>query len=368
MRSIYTILTFAKINTKRFFRDRLALFFTVAFPLMFLVVFGGIFGSNQGPSFTVALLNESESEAAAALIERWESGETLEIVPDVTDLNEATERMSRGELDGTIVLPESFGAMDEDGTTPRGTATIYFTGNNAQAADTLVATLEAQFKELNARYVEVELPFTVEAEALDIEGLSTFDYIFAGLLGFSIIGIGIFGPANVYPELKRLGILRRLHATPLRVWQYFIATAISQAVTGLFSMAILLAVAILFFDVSVKGSYLLLAAFLLLSIVTILGIGLAIGGWARNQAQAAPLSNVLVFPMLFLSGTFFPRYLMPEWLQAVTAYLPLTPVVDGIRLITIQGYALMEVMPQIALLASWAVIIYAVAFRVFRWE
>ena len=100
----------------------------------------------------------------------------------------------------------------------------------------------------------------------------------------------------------------------------------------------------------------------------ILGIGLAIGGWAKNERQAAPLANIVVFPMLFLSGTFFPRYLMPSWLQSVTNYLPLTPVIDGLRMLTTEGKTLINIGPQLGLVAIWLVIIYAIAFRVFKWE
>jgi ABC-2 type transport system permease protein len=98
------------------------------------------------------------------------------------------------------------------------------------------------------------------------------------------------------------------------------------------------------------------------------GIGLAVGGWAKNENQAAPLANLVTFPMMFLSGTFFPRFAMPEWLQSVSGFLPLTPVIDGIRLIVTEGKTIFEIGPQVGLLAIWAVIIYFIAFRVFRWE
>src|SRR5205085_1960103 len=134
---------------------------------------------------------------------------------------------------------------------------------------------------------------------------------------------------NVFPELKKQGILRRLHTTPLRVWQYFMATMFSQAITGLVSIAVQFAVALTVFALKVDGNYFEIILFTILSIFMILGIGLALGGWAKNDRQAAPLSNIIVFPMLFLSGTFFPRVNMPEWLQSLSNWLPLTPVIDG---------------------------------------
>src|SRR6478735_10179793 len=98
------------------------------------------------------------------------------------------------------------------------------------------------------------------------------------------------------------------------------------------------------FHFKIIGNYFELAVFILIGIISIFGIGLAIGGWAKNENQAAPLANIVTFPMMFLSGTFFPRFLMPEWLQQVSALLPLTPVIDGIRLIATEGKHLFEIM------------------------
>jgi ABC-2 type transport system permease protein len=100
----------------------------------------------------------------------------------------------------------------------------------------------------------------------------------------------------------------------------------------------------------------------------VFGIGLAAGGWAKNEAQAAPLANLIAFPMMFLSGVFFPRFLMPDWLATITQFLPLTPFIDGLRLIITEGMTILQVGTEVAMLAAWAVIIYLVAFKLFRWE
>lgn len=367
-KSLYTVATFVRINTKRFFRDKLAIFFTVIFPLIFLFVFGSFNSGNGGVSFRVALINESDSSFAKDFVKQSNDAGVLKIDQEATTLDKAKELMTKSQLDAAIVLPKEFGEVKSGQQTPSGQAQVIYTQNNSQSGTALAAVMEKQFGAINSKLVPVQEPFTVKSEELKQKSLSPFDYTFAGLLGFAIIGMGIFGPVNVFPELKKMGILRRLSTTPLKVWQYFLATMIGQAVIGLLSLAVMFAVAIVVFKLKIVGNWLELSFFLVLGIMMILGIGLALGGWAKNERQAAPLSNIIVFPMMFLSGTFFPRFLMPDWLQTVSNFLPLTPVIEGIRLIATEGKHLWEIAPQLGLIGIWAIVIYIIAFRVFRWE
>lgn len=368
-KKFFTVLIFTKLSTRRFFRDRLALFFGILFPLIFLFVFGGIFGkSTNSVTFNVGLINNSGSKYASQFINEAKAEKIIKVDSTVPTFADAQNKMIRGQLDATVVLPSTFGSVSTDGTIPSGTVYVYYTDNDNQAGQTLVSILQSEAQTFNARFVKIPTPFTATSKQLNSRSLTQFDYTFSGLVGFAIVGLGIFGPVNVFPELKKQGILRRLHTTPIRVWQYFLATVASQAIIGLISIGIMFAAAIAVFNLKVVGNYFEIIVFLVFSITMILGIGLAIGGWAKNERQAAPLANIIVFPMLFLSGTFFPRYAMPLWLQHVTNYLPLTPVIDGARLIITEGQHLTQIGTQLGLMAIWTLIIYIIAFRVFRWE
>ena len=327
----FTVIAFARLNTKRFFRDKLAIFFAILFPLIFLFVFGGIFSKNNNTSFKVAVINESSTQIAKNFAGSINHSKLFKVDSTVNNTTEANSKMSKNQLDSTIIIPSNFGELNKG--TPSGKINVIYSVT----------------KSTN-------------------KTLTAFDYTFSGLLGFSIIGLGIFGPINVFPELKKQGILRRFHTTPLRVWQYFLSTMISQAIVGLVAIAVLFAAAITVFHLKVTGNYFEIAIYIILSIITILGIGLALGGWAKNERQAAPLSNIIVFPMIFLSGTFFPTFLMPIWLQKISTFLPLTPVINGLRLLTTEGYHLVNLGPQLLALGIWIIIIYFIAFRVFRWE
>ncbi len=364
-KTIFTVWTFAKISLRRYFRDRVALFFTVAFPLIFLLIFGSL-SKGSDISFHIGLINDSHTAFSQKFVNQTKTSKSFKVDNTVSTLAQAKAKMSRSEIDATILLPPSFGAVKSGH--PTGQAVVYYDQNNAQAAQTLQSVLEGQFQGINSKLVKTPVPFSVAAKSTNTQGLSKLDYTVSGLLGFSILGLGVFGPANYFPQMKKQGVLRRLHITPLRVWEFFISSVLSNALIGLFSIAIMLAVAAGLFGFHMVGNYFELAVFIVLGILTIFGIGLAVGGWAKNENQSAPLTNIISFPMMFLSGTFFPRYAMPQWLQHISAYLPLTPIIDGVRMIATEGEHLTQIGPQIGLTLLWAVVIYAVAFRVFRWE
>jgi len=368
MKQLRSILVFALIDIKRSFRDKTALFFIFVFPLIFLFVFGGIFGSNDGPSFNVALIKKADNAFTKQFLKTVQKDDLIKVNKDVTTEADATEKMKRGEIDAIIKLPESFGEAKDSQAFPSGQAEVVVDQNSEQAGATLKSIFDAVFNQINQNITKAPTPFTAKLTVSKEQGLNQFDYTFAGLLGFSILSLGIFGPTSVFPRMKQQGILRRYHTTTLRVWQYFTANVLSQMFVGVLSVALMFAVALSVFKLDMRGDYFTMLVIVLLGTATMFGVGLAIGGWARNENQAAPLANLITFPMMFLSGTFFPRFLMPDWLQSISGLLPLTPIVDAIRFVVTEGRTVFEIGPELGLTAAWLVVIYIVAFRVFRWE
>lgn len=365
--SFLPITTFVRIDVKRLFRDKVAIFFVFIFPLIFLVIFGSIFGGDSDVSFRVGLLNQSSSEFSKEFSNQIKDNEVLDVDEEVITLDTAKEKMNRGQLEATIILPEGFGDL-KDGKSPSGEAKILYDQSNEQAGRTLGSLMEGIFKEINQDLAPSKTPFTVATESTATKGLTRFDYTFSGILGFVILSLGVFGPVNVFPRLKQKGVLRRYQTTTLKIWQYFVGNVVSNAFVGLLAVAFMLAVALVMFDLNMRGSYLNLAIVVVLGTIMVFGIGLAIGGWAKNENQAAPLGQLIVLPMMFLSGVFFPTFLMPEILQNITKFIPLTPVIDSVRLVITENQSLADLSPQIAIIFGWMVAIYIVAFKVFRWE
>lgn len=351
----------------RFWRSKTAMFFTFLFPAIFLFVFGSL-SKTSSVSFNIALINHSSSAFSQQFVDKLKKQDTFHIKETDSNLEDAKEKMNRGEIDTIIELPKTFGDISADSHKPSGKLNVYYDEGKPQAGQTMGSVMQSVLDGINQGLGQPKAPFTVAQVSTGKKGLTQFDYTFAGLIGFTILSMGVFGLANSMPNEKARGTYRRLRASSLSKSQLIIATGLYNVIIGTCSVALMFVIGMLMFGFTMHGDWLATIVVILLSLVMMSGFGLAIGSWAQNDKQAAPLSNLVSFPMMFLSGVFFPRFLMPEWLQGVTTYVPLTPIVDSLRQIMTEGKTLVDVAPLIGLIVVWMIIVYTLAIRVFRWE
>lgn len=362
------ILGLFRASTLRFFRDKTALFFTFLFPVIFLLVFGSIFSNNNSMNFKVAIIDNSGTEFGQHFVtEASKDDKLLKVRGDIDSIEVAEQRMSRSEIDSIIELTPGFGDTNQSNT-PAGTMKVYYQKGSEQAGQTLGAIMQEMLDGINKRFGRPDAALQVEQQAAGQAGLTSFDYTFSGLLGFSILSMGIFGLANSMPQEKQRGSFRRLRAAPFSSGQLIMATLLHYLFITLLSILTMIIIGLLVFKFNMRGDWLVFGAYAIISIVMILGFGLLIGAWARNENQSSPLSNLVSFPMMFLSGVFFPRFLYPDWLQGVTSFVPLTPVVDGFRRIMTENATLWQLGQELGVIAVWMLVVYIVAIRLFRWE
>ena len=369
---------------KRFLRDGTSLFFTFLFPLIFLLVFGAIF-NNQTTSFDVAIINHSQSEFAKQFVEQAKANKDTTLkVKDVKDMQEAREKLKHSELSGIIELPADFGeakpaqpdapqsgqgsAAGQTQARPSGTLRVLYAKGSEQSGNTLTAIMGQIIDGINKGMGQPEPPLKVAGQAVGDEQLKTFDYTFTGLLAFSLLSMGIFGLANQMPTEKQKGSYRRLRASPFTAGQLILAMGIHYTIVSLLSAAMMLVVGMSVFHFTMRGDWLLAVPFITLAALLMVGFGLLIGGWAKNENQSAPLGNLVAFPMMFLSGTFFPSFMFPEWLRTLSQFIPMTPVTDGLRLIMTEHASLGEVLPYAGAVGLWILVVYVAAIKLFRWE
>jgi ABC-2 type transport system permease protein len=257
--------------------------------------------------------------------------------------------------------------VGEDGL-PSGVLDVYIEPGSEQAGQTVAAILEQVLDEINKDLGQPAPLFAVKQKSTDERGLSQFDYIFSGLLGFTIMSSAIYGLATVMPAEKQRGAFRRLRASPAKASQLILGNGLHYLMVTALSVLLMIIAGLTIFDFDMRGSWLQFGAFASLASVMMIGFGLAVGGWARNENQASPIANLIALPLMFLTGIFFPRFLFPGWLQGITDYIPLSPVIDGFRQIMTENATLIELGPQLAIIAIWGVLVYGLAIKLFRWE
>lgn len=349
---------------RRFLRDRTSLFFTFLFPLIFLFIFGTIFGNNS-VSFKVAVINNSSSTFANEFVKSIKSNNTFN-VSDTSGLEQAKTSMSHSELDSIIELPTQFGQANQQGV-PSGTLNVYSQKGSEQSGQAVAAITQQILDGVNKQFGRPDAALKVSQVSTAEVGASTFDYTFSGLLGFSLMSMGIFGLANAMPSEKEKGSYRRLRAAPFKASQLVLANALHYLQVTLMSVAMMMIVGISVFHFNMRGDWFTFSVFAVVSAVMVIGFGLVVGALASNDSQSAPIANLVSFPMMFLSGAFFPRFAFPEWLQTVSAFIPLTSVIDGFRLIMTEHASLISVGPQLGIMIAWIVAAYFIAMRFFHW-
>jgi ABC-2 type transport system permease protein len=348
-------------SVKMFVRNRLAVFFSLFLPMVIMLIFG-VLNFEGSTSIAIGVVDEAGTPTSEALVETIEGVDTFEVETGPRDAELAA--LEDGDREMVLVIPAGWG---ED---PASSQLTAFAATAAQQ--------DAQLGALILNSMAAQLLFTgggpggptgplVQVEEVNALELGYIDFLVPGILGLTIMQLGLFGVAFGFVQLKRTGALRRLFATPTPPGYFLAAQIASRLVLGLAQVGILLGIGLLF-GLNLVGSLALLLAVALLGAIIFLGMGFAVAGWAKNEDQAAPVANIISLPMMFLSGTFFPREAMPSFLQGVTEYMPLTYLNHALRSIANEGVGVTEIAPDLLGMAVWAVISFLVAVRLFSWE
>ena len=171
---------------------------------------------------------------------------------------------------------------------------------------------------------------------------------------------------NMNAELRQKGILRKLATTPITRADWMISSILYQLILSIISTASIIAISYLVFDVRLNYGV-LLPVLVVVEVIAFVGIGMMLTPFAKEAESATAVSNAFLFPMMFLSGTFFPVEMMPGFLQAFAKALPLYYVNEGLRAAMIfqdTRYALI----CIGVLAAAAVVVFSAGLFATRWD
>lgn len=361
-----TIFLIAKAQLLRVFRDPVTLIVLFAIPIVLLVMFGAFLGNTDDVSLRVAVVNNSKEQFAKDFSKQLEGVKAFKQPDKKLSIDEAKQKMRNDELDGVVELPSGFGKITNN--MPAGEAKVYFDQTDATTGDIVSGVMKGVIDETNKQITGTALPLSVKRESIVGTGGSIFDGLFAMFTGMAMMMVGIFGAASAIPYDKKSGVLRRLRVTPLKTSHFILGMMMTYVIVGVLAVALMTILAVTAFDLQMKGSWLEYGAFTLLGTLLMVGFGLAVGGWAKNSTQADVYGQIIFLASMAFSGLWFPRALMPEWLQSITSFLPLTSIIEGIRSITTEGMGLLLLGSELLVIAIWALVIMLVGIKTFRWE
>lgn len=189
-----------------------------------------------------------------------------------------------------------------------------------------------------------------------------------GIITINLLAGSFFGVSLHMVSLREREIYRRFRATPLMSLTVTLAHSITAFVNLTISAILQLAAAKLFFRIQIQGSIAELAIALFIVAFAFIPLGLLVGSVAQDMKTAPAISNLLFFPLSFLSGAAMPLYLMPAWLQRLAELLPSTYVVELLQMVILRGVAFTEIGTPVAILLLTGVVGFAFNAMLFRWE
>jgi ABC-type multidrug transport system permease subunit len=345
-----------------FLREPAAIFWVYGFPILMMLSLGVAFREDPIEQIAVDLVEEgsgfrvqgsgggASSETLSLLQEKLAADPRFIII--VSPPEDWQKRLQAGKTDLVIEVQ------------PGGVPPYRFWDEPRRAESRL-----ARYA-VEALLLRGETPAMPAADVrhLDKPGSRYIDFLLPGMIGMGLMGGGMWGVGFVIVDMRVRKLLKRFLATPMRRSHFMLAVMLSRLLFTLADVVILLAFGYLAFGVKSQGNYLELTLAVLLGGASFAGVGLLVASRAQTIETASGLMNLVMLPMWILSGVFFSSERFPEAVQPFINLLPLTALNQLLRGIMLEGQSLAGLWPQVAILAAYGTLTFAIALRVFRWK
>ncbi len=341
------LLQLVLVRFREFYREPEAVFWTFVFPLLLATGLGIAFRSRPAEVSKVAVL--ATAPGADSLRAALARDSLLDVA--ILDDAAAATALRIGKI-ALLVVPGE-----------HATAEYRFDAARPEARTARLVVDEAL-----QRAAGRADPVRVSESLVSERGSRYIDFVLPGLLAMNLMGGGIWGLGFGIVDARRKKLLKRFIATPMSRAQYLLSYLIMRLVMMVVEVLVVVTFGILVFGVPMRGS---LGAFALVCIVGTLmfgAIGLLIASRARTLEGASGLMNVVMLPMWVASGVFFASTNFPNAVQPVVQALPLTAVVDAMRMNMLQGSGVSAMAGELGIMLTWLVLCFALALRLFRWR
>lgn len=343
-------LSFTVAASKMFFRRKSSIFWSLFFPVVTMLVLGNAgFIGYSAPNVGLYINGEINDEA----IDKLKASNSITI-RDYLSESEALAALEKGTLSALITLNNN--------------SKITVTTREGDIAEQEVVE-NFVFKMMNENTGEIK---NVSNEIAEMNYQGYKGFIVPGIAAMAIMQNGIFSVVFTLLSYKNQGVLKRLKAAPISPSHFIVGHLISRVTIIILQTFVLLLMGVFVLDVSIgQGNIFAWINILFLSFlggILFLAIGLAISSLAPNEDSAPAIANLVTFPMLFLSGVFFPIDFLPRIIGYISNLLPLTHLAQGIRLSALYGNSSIMTMPQIGITFAWLALSFFICAISFKWE
>jgi len=353
-------LAIAKASFRSILRSPSAVVFSLAFPLIFIIVFANIGGGGITADVGVAKTCDTANDFYRGL--KTHKVANLVINQSAADME---NNLSKGNLAAIIDIKKST-------TPPYITVNTQYSTASGDKGNIFKMILTNIAYNAN-RPSQVGPSPIVELTETTIKGrvYKYIDFLLPAMLGFSLLSSGVFGTAFVFLSLRLTLVIKRFFATPVKKYSIVLGEAIARLVFSWIGALFIILVGHFFFGFTLIHGVTTVINMLILSaigLIVFMGFGFIISGIAKSESTVPPLSNIITLPQFLLSGTFFATTAFPSWLQWLSNILPLTYLNTAMRNVAFEGAGLGDVTHQLLILGIWFVVVYGVAVKTFRWE
>lgn len=344
-----------RTSIRAFLRDRGAVFWQVAFPLILMGLIGLAFGHQDNLTLSVSWVDGGNPQVARTLGTALRSVSVFRVFPEPRA--EALQGLREGRRTLVLVVPAQ-------GTTLE----VFYAQGRPQTAQVALAAFQRFVAEANLRIAGATPFLRVRTTAVEGEEVRFFDFLLPGILAMTVGQAAFMGVTPVVAEMRESRLLQRVLSTPVPQAVFLGGLLFRTVVTMLFQALVVFLVGTFAFGAKTRGSPVELGLLALCGAVAFSALGCAVSTVTQSSDAARALGSVVWFPMMFLSGTFWPGEMMPEAIRPVIAYLPLSPLVDAMRAVGASGEPLVHHLGAVGSLLAVAVVAFCVAVRRLRWE
>ncbi len=360
MKALWTLTYFTGLQ---FARDKVALFWTLVFPIVLMVIIGSVFGESDSASMPVGLVVQDQGPAGQAIAQVLEEIELFELTIGSEDAELAA--LGRGDRRAVVILPENLSAAWQRREVA--SVDVHLDVSQQQSAGTALSVVQQVIEGVQREFTQQPSLVTVETHSVQADDFRPIDYIAPGILALSVAQLGLFG-ATTLVEQRQQRLLRRLQATPVSRWMVLLSNIIVRLVIALVQTGILLGVALGLFRIQVVGSWPAIIGIVVFGTLAFIALGFLLGALAPSAEALIAIVQMINFPMMFLSGALFPLDFMPEILRPVAVALPLTYLADILRQVMVDATPYATVLQGMGVLLLFMVASALLSWRFFRWE